>query len=168
MFPSPSPFLGNFSGTSTELSGVRAGRVRGLHSLSLAQTRNGYCIPIPAPAEAQRAAASVASDVPYGRAARTSGGDGDYVHLGEKGGALVRVRPLHHREDPSHGGGGDVSGDRGPHGGAKYTDVRAGWRARAKGSEAQNGRSRKPGSYKSKRTTEGVYSYGPAPPNVFC
>lgn len=168
MFPSPSPFLGNFSGRSTKLSGVRAGRIRGLHSLSLAQPWSGYCIPIPAPAEgAQRAAASVTSDEPYGPAARASGGDRDYVHLGEKGGVLLRVRLIHHREDPSRGGGG-VSGDRGPHGGAKYTDGRAGWRARAQGSEVQNGRSRTPGSCKAKRTTEGVYSYDPAPPNVFC
>lgn len=95
MLPSPSSFLGSFSGRSTELSSVTAGRIRGLHSLSLAQPWSGYCSPRPAPA-AQGAAASAASDVPYGPAACASGGDRGYVHPG-RGDVLVRVRPLHHR-----------------------------------------------------------------------
>lgn len=169
VFPSPSSFLGSFSCSSTELSSVRAGRIRGLHSLSLAQPWSGYCSPIPAPAEeAQRAAASAASDVPYGPTACASGGDRGYVHPGGGRGVLVRVRPLHHREDPSRGSGGGVSGDRGPHGGAKRTDGRAVWRTGAQGSETQNGRSRTPGSCRTRRRTEGVYSYRSAPPNVIC
>lgn len=39
------------------------------------------------------------------------------------------MRPLHHREDPSRGGGGvgGVSGDRGPHGGAQTEGLGGGW-----------------------------------------
>lgn len=79
---------------------------------------------------------------------------------------LVRVRPLHHREGRSSGDG--VPGDRGPHRGAKRTDGRAGWRARALGIEAQNGRSCTPGSFRTRRRAEGVYSCYPAAPNVIC
>lgn len=78
---------------------------------------------------------------------------------------LVRVRPPHHRPDPSRGSGG-VSGDRGPLPGAKRASGRAGWRARAQGSEAQNGCSRRPGSCQTGLRSEGVYVYRPAPPNV--
>lgn len=78
---------------------------------------------------------------------------------------LVRVRPLHHRSDPSRGSGG-VSGDRGPLPGAKRAGGMAGWRASAQGSEAQNGCSRTPGSDQMGLRTEVVYVYRPAPPNV--
>lgn len=165
--PAPSPFPGSFSDRSVAGS-VASGRAgpEAYTALALPSHRVGTVGRSPrrqrGPREGklprravhrtawrpQQAAAVAATSIPAGKEA-----------------PLVRERPLHHRLDPSRGSGG-VSGDRGPYPGAKRAGGRAGWRASAQESEAQNGCSRTPGSCQTGLRSEGVYVYRPAPPNV--